>query len=162
MKILEVHPRTVRPAERSPRAQNPDAKSRVEKVLYGRVTWSPRACHYDTLRQAHQSFLTRCIGWQKHICADNPIFYVDTFIKTGSKNIEATFRRRRILFAGFVARMEDTRLLKCVMFGEAMGGAGCIRAQKKSRRWSVSRTTSELSVSTPTSEQPKPRTRGLD
>ena len=31
-------------------------------------------------------------------------------------------RRRRILFAGFVARMEDTRLPKCVMFGELVGG----------------------------------------
>ena len=35
----------------------------LEKMLYGCVTWSPRACHYDTLRQAHHSFLTRCIGW---------------------------------------------------------------------------------------------------
>ena len=29
------------------------------------------------------------------------------------------------MFAGFVARMEDTRLPKCVMFGELMGGVGC-------------------------------------
>ena len=26
----------------------------------------------------------------------------------------------------FVARMEDTRLPKCVMFGELVGGAGCV------------------------------------
>ena len=32
-------------------------------------------------------------------------------------------RRRRILLAGFVARMEDTGLPKCVMFGELVGGA---------------------------------------
>ena len=32
-------------------------------------------------------------------------------------------RKRRILFAGFVARMEDTRLPKCVMFWELVGGA---------------------------------------
>ena len=42
----------------------------------------------------------------------------------GSESIEAIIRRRRILFAGFVARMEDTRLPKCVMFRELMGGAG--------------------------------------
>ena len=42
-------------------------------------------------------------------------------IKTGSESIEATLRRRRILFAGFVARMEDTRLPKCVVFGELVG-----------------------------------------
>ena len=47
-------------------------------------------------------------------------------IKTGSESIEATLRRRRILFAGFVARVEDTRLANCVMFGEILGGAGCL------------------------------------
>ena len=40
-------------------------------------------------------------------------------------------RRRRILFAGFVARMEDTRLPKCVMFGELVGRAGCVGGKKK-------------------------------
>ena len=34
-------------------------------------------------------------------------------------------------FAGFVARMEDTRLPKCVMFGEMVGGAGCVGGQEK-------------------------------
>ena len=29
------------------------------------------------------------------------------------------------MFAGFVARMEDTRLPKCVMFGELVGGVDC-------------------------------------
>ena len=27
--------------------------------------------------------------------------------------------------------MEDTRLLKCAMFGEMVGGAGCVRGQEK-------------------------------
>ena len=36
--------------------------------------------------------------------------------------------RRHILFAEFVARMEDTRLPKCLMFGEIimLGGAGWV------------------------------------
>ena len=34
----------------------------LETMLYGCVTWSPRAYHYDTLRRAHHRFLTRCIG----------------------------------------------------------------------------------------------------
>ena len=95
----------------------------LKTVLYGCVTWSPRACHYDTLRRAHHRFFTRCIGWRKHNRADHTISYLDTLIKTGSKSTEVTFRRRRILFARFVARMEDTRLPKCVMFGELVGGA---------------------------------------
>ena len=39
--------------------------------------------------------------------------------------------RRRILFTGFMARMEDTRLLKCVMFEEVVRGAGCVGGQEK-------------------------------
>ena len=39
-------------------------------------------------------------------------------------------RRRRILFAGFVMRMEDTGLPKCVMFVELVGGAGCVGGQE--------------------------------
>ena len=35
------------------------------------------------------------------------------------------------MFAGFVARIEDTRLPKCVMFGDLVGGAGCGRGQEK-------------------------------
>ena len=114
-------------------------------MLYGCVTWSPRACHYDTLRRAHHSSLTRCISWRKNDSADYPISYLDTLIKTGSESIESTLRRRRILFAGFVARMEDMRLPKCVMFGELVGGAGCVGVRKKSE-WGVSWTTSEPSA----------------
>ena len=96
-----------------------------ETMLYGCVTWSPRACPYDTLRRAHHRFLTRCIGWRKHNRVVHTTSYLDTLMKTGSESIEATIRRRRILFAGFMAHMEDTRLPKCVMFGEMVGGAGC-------------------------------------
>ena len=35
------------------------------------------------------------------------------------------------MLAGFVARMEDTRLPKCVMFGESVWGAGCVGSQGK-------------------------------
>ena len=52
-------------------------------------------------------------------------------MKTGSESVEATLRRRRILFARFVARMEDTRLPKCVMFEELMGDAGCVGDREK-------------------------------
>ena len=37
------------------------------------------------------------------------------------------------MFAGFVARMEDTTLPKCVMFVEMVGGAGCVGGQRKER-----------------------------
>ena len=97
----------------------------LETMIYGCVTWSPRVCYYDTLCRAHHSFLTRCIGWRKNNRADHPISYLDTLVKTGSESTDATLRRRRILFARFVARMEDTRLPKRVVFGELVWGTGC-------------------------------------
>ena len=50
--------------------------------------------------------------------------YTDEFAKTGCENVETTARKRRILFAGFVARMDNERQLKRVMFGEVDGGKG--------------------------------------
>ena len=94
----------------------------LETMLYGCVTWSPRACPHDTLRRANHSLLACCIGWRKNNHTDHTIFYLDKLMKTGSESIEAVMRRRRILFAGFVARMDDTRLPKCVVFGELVGG----------------------------------------
>ena len=103
-------------------------------VLYGYITRSPRACHYDTPRRAHYSFPTRCIGWRMNKRTDHHISYLDTLMKTGRESIGAIVRRRRILFAGFVARMGDTRLSKCVMFGELMGATHCVEGQEKEWR----------------------------
>ena len=125
---LELHDRSSAPLELKIRMLRAEV---LETMLYGCVTWSPRACHYDTLRRVHHRFLTRCIDWRKHNRADQPIYYMDTLLKTGSESIEATLRRRPILFAGFVARMEDTRVPKCVMFVEMVGGAGCMGGQEK-------------------------------
>ena len=125
---LELYDRPSAPLELKIRMLRSEV---LETMLYGCVTWSPRACHYGTLRQAHHRFLTRCIGWRKHNRADHSISYLDTLVKTGSASIETTLRRRRILFAGFVARMEDKRLPKCVMFGEMVGGTGCVGAEKR-------------------------------
>ena len=91
-------------------------------------------------------------------CTYHPIFYLDALIKTGSESIEATIRRRQVLFARFVARIEDERLPKYMMFRELVGGTGCVGSQEKGV-WGVSWTTSELLVSTPTSGRLQPRTR---
>ena len=125
---LELYDRPSAPLELKIRMLRAEV---LETMLYGCVTWSPRACHYDTLRRAHHRFSTCCIGWRKHNRADRLVSYLDTLFKTGSESIEATLSRRRILFAEFVARMEDTRLPKCLMFGEMVGGAGCVGGQKK-------------------------------
>ena len=46
-------------------------------------------------------------------------------------------RTRRVLFTGFVARMEYTRLSMCVIFRQLVGVAGCVWGKEKSR-WSIS------------------------
>ena len=69
------------------------------------------------------SFLTHCIGWRKNNRADHLISYLDTLIKPVCEVSEAILRRRLILFPGFAARMEDTRLLKYVMFRELVARA---------------------------------------
>ena len=154
---LELYDRPSAPLELKIRMLRAEV---LETMLCGCVTWSPRACHYNTLRRAHHRFLTRCIGWRKHNPADHPISYLDTLVKTGSESIEATLRRRRILFAGFVARMEDTRLPKCVVFGQRVDDAGSVWGTTKKSEWGVSWTTSELSASLSTSGRLQPRTRG--
>ena len=119
MSTLELHERPIAPLKLKIRMLRVEV---LETVLYGCVTWSPRVRNYDTLRRAHHSFVTRCIGWLKNDRPDDPILFLDTIIKTGSESIKATLHRRRMLFVGFVARMEDTRLPKYVMFGELFGG----------------------------------------
>ena len=125
---FELYDRPSAPLELKIRMLRAEA---LETMLYGCVTWNPRAYHYDTLRRAHHKFLARCNGWRKHKRADHSISYLDTFFKRGSESIEAALRRRRILFAGFVARMVDTILPNCVMLGEMVGGTGCVGSQGK-------------------------------
>ena len=58
--------------------------------------------------------------------------------------------------------MEDTRLPKCVMFGELNWSEARVAwgARKKKSGWGVSWTTSDRSASTPTSGRLQPETRG--
>ena len=93
------------------------------------VTWSPRVLRHaaPSLPQRPDS-LHRMAKTNR---ADHPICYLDMLMKTASESIEATLRRRRILLAGFVARVEGTRLPKCVMFGELVGGTDCVGGQEK-------------------------------
>ena len=125
---LELYDRLSAPLELKTRMLRVEV---LETMLYGCVTWSPRACHHDTLRQAHHSVLTRRIGWRKKNRGDHPIFYHDTLIKTGTDSTDATVRRKRILFPGLVARMEDTSPPKCTIFGELVGGADCVGGPEK-------------------------------
>ena len=107
----------------APRAQNSDATSRVTLGNAVRLRYVEPA--RVSLRHAAPSpsqlpDLLQHLFLKKNR-TDHSIFYLDTLVKTGSGSIKATVRRSRILFAGFVARTEDTRLPKCVIFGKLVG-----------------------------------------
>ena len=57
---LELYDRPSAPLELKIRMLRAEV---LETMLYGCVMWSPRACHYNTLRRAHHRFLTSYIGW---------------------------------------------------------------------------------------------------
>ncbi|CAB1101598.1 unnamed protein product [Ectocarpus sp. CCAP 1310/34] len=97
----------------------------VEPLLYGCASWSLTAEHYTKLNGTHRQFLTRCIGWSKRKCSDRPLSYAQALIQAGcEETIEATVRKRRLCFAGFVMRMEDNRLPKRMLLGAMAGGVG--------------------------------------
>ena len=74
--------------------------------------------------------LLRCLGWRKRKREDHTLSYADALVKTDYASIGATARGRRILFAGFVARMGEERLPRRVMFVELVEGKGCTGVRK--------------------------------
>ena len=89
----------------------------LEALLYGYISWSPSKVDYDRLRKAHQQMLLRSIGWRKRKREDHTLSYPNALLRTDSESVETTIRRRRILFAGFVARMGEERLPRGLCLG---------------------------------------------
>ena len=92
----------------------------METLLYGCVTWSPSKADYR-LRKVHHQMLLRYLGWRKRNREDHILSYANALLRTDSESVETTVRKRRVLFAGFVARMGEERLLRRVMFREMLG-----------------------------------------
>ena len=94
----------------------------LETLLYGCITWSPSKADYDKIRKVHCLMLSRCLRWRKQTREDHILSYANALLRTDSESFETTVRRRRILFAGFVARMGEGLLPRRVMFwGDARG-----------------------------------------
>ena len=106
----------------------------IKTLLYGCMTWSPNKPEYDSLRQVHHSMLLRCPGWPKRRRDDHTLLYGDALAKIASESIEAIVgkrRIRRVLLAGFVARMGEERLPQRAIFGELVGGKDYSGGQEK-------------------------------
>eukprot|EP00752_Nemacystus_decipiens_P010806 g9612.t1 len=66
--------------------------------------------------------LLRVIGHRRKRGTHWQLSYAQALKRVGCQSVEATIRRRRLLFAGAVARQPDKRLPKRLMFGELAGG----------------------------------------
>ena len=75
----------------------------LETLLYRCVTSGPSKADYNRLRKGHHQILLRCLGWRKAKRGDHMLSYANALLSTDSESVETTVRRRRILFAGFVA-----------------------------------------------------------
>ena len=115
-----------------PSSSNPDAQRRDTRgnAVQLRHMEPARVPLLHAAPTAHRRFLTGCIDWCKNNRADYPISCLGTLIKTGSESIEVTLRGRWLLIAGFVARMEDTRL---VVFVRRIGGGRGLRGRAGKR-----------------------------
>ena len=104
------------------------AKAEVIEILLHRcMAWSPNKPNYDRLRRVQYSMLLRCLGWRKRKRDYHTLLYADLLAKTDSERMEEVVRKRRILFAEFVARMREERLPQRVMFGEVRATQGIMR-----------------------------------
>ena len=135
--LLEVHPRTVRPTERSPRAQNPNAKGRGtrDNAVRLRHVEPARAQLWHAAPSLPQ--FPDSLYWLAKTQSRRPSDSLSGHFHDDGKRehrvSEAIMSRRYIRFAGFMVRMEDTRLPKCVMFVELVGGA--VRVGGQGKEW---------------------------
>eukprot|EP00903_Cladosiphon_okamuranus_P015101 g13968.t1 len=94
----------------------------VEALLYGCMTWSPRRDHYRLLTTTHHRLLLRVIGYKREKGTYRVLSYAQALKLAGCQSVEATIRKRRLLFAGAMARQPDGRLPKRLMLGDLADG----------------------------------------
>jgi hypothetical protein len=80
-----------------------------ESLLCGCQTWALKTEHYKMLRQAHHHMLMRCVGFKKKARTDHVLSYAKLLRRCKVESIEATMRRRRLVWAGKVLRIWTTR-----------------------------------------------------
>lgn len=106
----------------------------AETLLYGCTTPTHLEEQYRKLNSVLRDFFTRCIGWNMRTRTGRPLFYTEALHETDcTKTLEATARRRGLLFAGSVMLMGNDRLPKRVMLGTVERGEGYRGGQELGR-----------------------------
>jgi len=94
----------------------------LETLLYGCMTWTLGQEHYAKLRTVHHQLLLRTIGFSRRQRSDHVLSYSKALKQTQCDSVETVVRKRRLLFAGAVAKKHNGRLPRRVMFGALSGG----------------------------------------
>lgn len=78
---------------------------------------------HTAIRTADHLFLLYCIGERKaRGRTDRPVSYAESLVKLEWRQVQATARKRRQGFVGFITRTADNRLPKMALLGELVGG----------------------------------------
>ena len=162
VQLPEVHPWAVWPTKRSPRAQNPDAKS------WGTRDNAVRLRHVEPARVPlqHAAQSPPQLPDSLHLLAKEQSHRPPDIVSGRAHEDGKWEHRVRRLGAGGGSCSRDlwrawrTRDCRSTWCSENWWGARAALGVRKKSGWGVSWTTSELSVSTPTSGRLQPRTRG--
>ena len=161
VQLPEVHPRTVRPTVRSPRAQNPDAKSR------GTRDNAVRLCHVEParvpLRHAAPSppQVLDSLHWlAKAQSCRPPDFLSGHACQDGKREHRGDFTQEADLVCGICGAHGGYETAEVRDVRRNGGGGRAVSGARKKSGWDVSWTISELSASTPTSGRLQSSTRG--
>lgn len=97
----------------------------VEVLIYGCGTWCMKATDYKLVTKYHRNLLHRITGNIKS--ARDPerkrlISYRELLELTKCESIETTIRRRRLVLAGHIVRLEDDRLTRQIALAKMEGG----------------------------------------
>ena len=117
---LELYNRPSASLELKPRMLTAEI---LEIMPYDCIMRRPRACHNDTLHQTHDSFLTRCIGWQNNN-TDNSISNLDTAMKTGGESMEAIKRSEAYRVCGSCGAHGGQKIAEVLCARRTVGGRG--------------------------------------
>ena len=118
----------------------------LETLLYGCTTWSLGQAHHAKLRTVHHPLLLRITGFSRRQLLDHDVLsYSKALKQTQYESVETVVRKKRLLFAGAVAKEHNGRLPRRVMFGALSGGRNRSQAGQRRFGWIAYRTASRLS-----------------
>ena len=91
----------------------------LSTLLYGSEAWTLMAHHENRLHVFHMRCLRKILGltWEDKVTNEKVL------TRAGITSMSTLLKQKRLRWLGHVHRMEDTRIPKCLMYGELATGA---------------------------------------